>query len=118
MSFLYVLLYVIISSFSLILVKHSTYNKQPIVSVNEGVFRLNLSVALVVGIIMYLISFIIYIYLISKNDLGYIVPILTGLVYVIVFFASYFVFSELFSPIKIVGIFIIIVGVVILGLNR
>jgi multidrug transporter EmrE-like cation transporter len=63
-------------------------------------------------------SFLLYIYLISKNDLGFIIPLTTALVYVVVFIGSFFVFHEAFTMMKIMGIALIITGVIFLNLQR
>jgi len=84
----------------------------------DGYLKLNLSGVFILGILMFMISFFIYVYLISKNDLGYIVPILTAFVYISVFTASYFVFNEIFTPIKITAILLILMGVIVLSINK
>ena len=57
-------------------------------------------------------------YLISKFDLGYIIPLTTALVYVLIFFASFVIFKEAFTALKIVGIVLIVIGVLLLNLKK
>lgn len=67
---------------------------------------------------MYGISFLLYVYLISKHDLGYIIPVTAAFVYVIVFTASYFIFDETFTAAKIAGIVMILSGLIFLNLGK
>jgi multidrug transporter EmrE-like cation transporter len=71
-----------------------------------------------VGIALYGTSFLLYTFLISKYDLGYIIPLTTAFVYVLIFFASFFIFKELFTVFKITGIFLILMGIVLLNLKK
>lgn len=73
---------------------------------------------MIAGVSLYVISFVLYIHLISKNELGYIIPLTTALVYVLVFAASFFVFKESLTLTKIVGIGLILAGLTFLNLGR
>jgi EamA-like transporter family. len=72
----------------------------------------------IAGILFYGISFLLYIYLISKNDLGYIIPLTTAFVYIIIFVASFFVFRETFTIGKVLGIGLILGGVILLNISK
>lgn len=89
----------------------------PIAFVN-GKISLHLGLLTIIGVILYGVSFIIYVYLISKNDLGYIIPVATALVYIFIFTASFILFKETFTALKIVGICLIIGGLVLLNLVK
>ncbi len=78
----------------------------------------NISLLNMTGIALYGLSFLLYTYLISKYDLGYIIPLATALVYIIIFFASYLVFKESFTPVKIAGILLIVIGSILLNLKN
>ena len=78
----------------------------------------NLGFYTIGGVVLYGISFLLYVYLISKYDLGYIIPIATGLVYVLIFVASFVVFSEAFSMLKIFGIGLILIGLVLMNIAK
>lgn len=80
--------------------------------------QLHLNLSTVVGVALYGLSFIIYLYLLSKYDLGYIIPLTTALVYIVIFTASYFIFKEVFTPLKILGIVMILTGLVFLNLKK
>ena len=53
--------------------------KEFLVSVSTGVFSLHLSLISILGLVCYGISFFMYMFLISKFDMTYIVPVTTGI---------------------------------------
>ncbi len=116
MSKLLIIIYVVFTSLALIVLRLGSKDGAP-ASVVDGKLSLNINAQTVVGIILYAVSFVIYTYLISKFDLGYIVPITTALVYIIIFTASYFIFKETFTTIKVLGILLIVGGIILLNLG-
>lgn len=117
MSKLILILYVLATSLGLILLKLGTKTGLPIGFANNKL-HLNINIATVSGIILYGLSFVLYMWLISKNDLGYIIPLTTALVYIIIFFASYIIFKETFTVTKILGVTFIVSGLILLNFNR
>ncbi len=69
------------------------------------------------GLFLYGVSFILYTYLISKNELGFIIPLTTALVYILIFIASFVVFNESFTLQKILAITLILIGVILLSMK-
>lgn len=108
--------YVLATSSGLIIIKLSTTSGLPVAMI-DGRLSLNLNLLNVLGVGLYGISFIIYFYLISKFNIGYIIPLTTALVYILVFFASFIIFKESFSILKIVSIALIIAGVIMLNMS-
>lgn len=117
MSIILLISYVLSTSLGLILIKLGTAGGAPI-SIVENSLKFNLNLYVISGIILYGISFALYIYLISKFDLGFIIPLTTALVYSIIFLASFFIFHEAFTLIKIAAISLIIFGVILLNFSR
>jgi len=109
--------YALMSSLGLIFLKAGSQDGAPI-SFIDGKVHLNLGAYIIAGVLLYGLSFIIYTYLISKNDLGYIIPVSTALVYTFIFTASFLIFKEAFTAVKIVAICLIIGGVVLLNINK
>ena len=116
-SALTLILYAISSSAGLILLKIGSSSGAPIAIIN-GKISLNLDPYVIGGVVLYGLSFGIYTYLIAKNDLGYIVPVSTALIYTCIFLASFILFKEVFTAFKILGILLILSGVVLLNLNK
>lgn len=116
MAFLLILAYVIATSAALILLKLGSQSGS-LVAVTDGKFNLNLNLLSTGGLFFYGVSFLVYTYLISKFDLGYIIPLTTALVYVIIFIASYFIFKEPFTFVKILAIALILIGLGLLNIG-
>jgi multidrug transporter EmrE-like cation transporter len=111
------LLYSLVTSLGLVFIKLGTEDGMP-VKFLDGKLHFNLNFYAISGVLLYGLSFVLYMYLISKNDLGYIIPLTTALVYILIFVASYFIFHEVFTLTKIVGIVLIVAGLIFLNLNR
>jgi drug/metabolite transporter (DMT)-like permease len=116
-SNLLLIIYALTSTAGLVLIKLAGQNGAPI-SFVDGRLHLNFGPYAIIGIFLYGVSFLLYTYLISKNDLSYIIPISTALIYIGIFFASYFLFHEALTALKITGILLILGGVVLLHLSK
>jgi len=117
MANLILLIYAILSSLGLIFIKIGSENGAPI-SILDGKPHFNLGFYVIAGIVLYGLSFIVYTYLVSKNDLGYIIPVSTALVYIFIFAASFFIFKEVFTALKIVGVLLILGGVILMNIGK
>lgn len=109
-------LYVLLTSAGLIFMKLGSEHGPPL-SLAEGRLHSNLNAAVITGLLLYAVSFVVYVYLISKFDLGYIIPLLAGFVYLLVFSASYFVFKEAFTITKTLGICFILFGLMLINVK-
>ena len=117
MSIMLIITYVLSTSSGLILLKLGS-TASPLVSFTNHALKFNFNPCSVAGIALYGLSFILYTYLISKFDLGYIIPITTALVYIIIFVASFIIFRESFTILKIIAISLIILGVILLNIHK
>lgn len=116
-SKLIVAIYVFTTSLGLIFLKLGTTDRLPVRIIDSKPhFSMNFYTA--AGIFLYGASFLLYTYLISKNDLGFIIPLTTAFVYIVIFVASYFIFKESFTALKIAGITLIVMGLVLLNLKK
>src|SRR5579862_5371655 len=107
--------YVLAASLGLIALKLGSKSGAPLQMIS-GKLHLNLTPLVLVGIALYGTSFLLYTYLISKYDLGYIIPVTTGLIYIVIFTASFAVLHEVFTVAKIAGITVILLGLFLLNL--
>lgn len=117
MSIILLIAYVLSTSSGLILLKLGTTSGMPI-SFAKNAIKFNFNLYSIIGIFLYGLSFLLYIYLISKFDLGFIIPITTALVYILIFAASFLIFHEVFTVLKIIAISLIIFGVILLNFNK
>jgi drug/metabolite transporter (DMT)-like permease len=116
-SKLIIALYVITTCAALIILKLGADLGAP-VSIASGRIALNINWYTGLGILLYGISFILYTYLLTTYDLGYIIPVTASFVYIIIFFASVVIFKEAFTLIKVMGIGLILVGLTLLNLKK
>lgn len=111
------IIYALTSTAGLVLLKIGS-STGALVSFINGRIHFNLEVAAISGVVLYALSFALYTYLIAKNDLAYIIPVSTALVYIGIFLASFIIFKEAFTALKIVGIFLILGGVILLNIGK
>lgn len=116
-SLIPLIFYVLTTSAGLIVLKLSTSAGFPIAYVNDKL-QFNFNLLSVLGVFLYGVSFLLYFYLISKFDLGYIIPLTTALVYILIFIASFLIFHEVFTIAKIIGISLIIIGLIFLNTSK
>lgn len=109
-------LYALTTSSALIVLKLGS-KTGAIVAFEGGKLQLHLTLLSIVGTLLYGISFLIYTFLVAKYDLGFIIPLVTGLVYILIFVFSYFIFNESFSIVKVVAIGLILSGITILSIQ-
>ncbi len=117
MSNVILLLYVFATSFGLIVLKLGTRESSPTIGLASGL-PVNISWMTLLGILLYGISFLLYVYLISKYDLSYILPLTASLAYIVVFLASYFILKEPFTAAKVTGAFLIMFGLFFLNQGK
>ena len=117
MAKIIIALYVLATSAALVVLKVSSNHGAPL-QIIDGRAHFNLNWQTVLGICLYGLSFLLYTYLISKFDLGYIIPLTTALVYIIIFSASFIIFKEAFTVFKVIGIALIVVGLIFLNLKK
>jgi len=68
----------------------------------------------ILGIICYCLSFLTWMFLLSKQSLSTIYPLTMGIIYALVMVASVLVFHEQFTLYKIVGVVLIGLGILFL----
>lgn len=115
MSKIIIALYVLTTSAALIILKLGT--RPEVHSFHFGKLPLNINAYTLGGVLLYGVSFLFYVYLLSKYDLGYIIPLVTAFVYILIFSASFFIFNEVFTVLKTIGIALIVLGLIFLNLK-
>lgn len=105
------ILYVVLSSVGMVLIKKEGAN----VSINIGgsSFVSSFSWLFIIAILMYVISFFLWIYVLQIFPLTYISPMAYGLVYVCIALLSYYLLNEIIDLKMWIGCFLIILGVVV-----
>ena len=112
-----IVVYIILTIAGVILFKLGT-QKDFLVSIATGVFTLKISLMSIIGLVCYLCSFLMYMFLISKFDLTYIVPVTTGIVQVATFVLAIMIFKESVTVSKVVATGLILMGVILLNIKK
>lgn len=108
MSYIMVLFSVILGAIGQILMKIGT------TKIQISIINLFTNPHILSGLSLYALSAIIWIFAISKVQLSVAYP-MAALGYVVVFILSYFLLGESIPIIRIIGLFTIIIGVVIIA---
>lgn len=116
-SVILLFVYVICSALGLTLLKLGM-NNGLLFSVNAGAFEIKFHILLILGAILYVISFILNMAVMSKLNLSYFYPISAGLIYIAIAIFSILILKERISSIQIIGMLIILFGVVIMNLHK
>lgn len=79
----------------------------------ESIIKVFFSINIIIGIIFYICSMLLFFYMLSNFKLSVIVP-LTSLTYIFNLIAAYLIFHEKVSFLHLIGTLIIIIGIIIL----
>lgn len=110
-------LYAAVSASALTLVKLGT-NKAMSFRMERGTLNIQINVFVIVGLFMYIASFILGIIAVSKTNLNIFYPTSAGLAYILVCLLSYYLLKESITINQFVGIVIILCGVILMNIKR
>lgn len=107
------ILYIIFTVMGLIMMKVSG---QPIkFGINEGLVYFNISAKMILALIFYASSFLLWTGIVVKNDLSFIVPFSSAIVNILSVVLGIYIFHESISIYKTIGILLAIFGVVLMN---
>lgn len=116
MKYLIMLVYVVFSAGGIVCFKLGS--KQALeVSLTSSIFSITLSWISILGICLYVCSFLIYMGLVSKYDLSYLIPVISGAVYIVTLLAAIIIFKENIQFYQIIGILFVLVGMVLMNIK-
>ncbi|HBP63843.1 MAG TPA: hypothetical protein DD730_06145 [Desulfosporosinus sp.] len=116
MQWLIMTVYLLLSASGLILFKLGS-EIGVAMSITSRVFSLKIGWISLLGIVCYGCSFLIYLGLVSKLNLSYLVPVTTGIMYVLILVASAVIFKESITLNNILGCILVLAGVVLINVN-
>ena len=108
-------LYLLLAATGMILIK-SGHNAGGILTI--PLINIVLSARIIVGILFYGLSFLVFTFYVSKLSIGLVIPILSGLNSVIMVFIGCIIFEEYITTGQYVGIALIVVGTVLVGIFK
>ena len=93
------------------------FQKQPLSFKLDTLVSLMINPYILFGISFYVLSMLIFFYLLSNYALSMIIP-LTAMTYLFNMLLAFIVFKESFDMYKIIGIIIIVCGIIVLSKSR
>lgn len=73
---------------------------------------------LFLGMILYAVSFFLYVFILSKLQLNVVYPVATGTILICITLASYWLFKETLTALQVGGIGFILIGIVLVLLPQ
>ncbi len=84
---------------------------------NQGTLSFSINVISLLGLVCYILSFLVFTSIVVKFDLSYIVPLTSGVVQVLTLVSGFIIFKENISIKGIIGAILIIMGIVIMNIK-
>ena len=106
------IIYVFLSSAGLVLFKLGSSSLN--IQLQQTIFSMNISL---ISLFCYLISFILWMLIISRSDVSYIVPLGVACTNIAILIASNLILKETITTNALIGAVVIIVGIVIMNLK-
>ena len=110
-----VLIYVILTILGLILMKLG--QNTGTISVNQGDVLFSINYISLLGLISYILSFLLYTRIIVNFNLSFIVPVTAGIVQLLTLGLGIILFNENISKFSIIGVTLVIAGIVIMNIK-
>ncbi|RKZ89711.1 MAG: hypothetical protein DRR19_11245 [Candidatus Parabeggiatoa sp. nov. 1] len=111
--FMLIGIYVVLNSCGQLLIKMGTLEMNGVASVYDL-----LNFKLIVGIGLFGMSFLTWIYIVSKNNLSYAFPFAMGLGYVAVILLSLLVLKEKATYLQMTGMSLVWMGIILMSLHN
>ena len=109
-------LYLLCSVGGLVLFKLGT--SYPAIGWLEALTHLKFSLLSLCGCCCYVVSFLLYLFLVSRSELSILFPVATGISCILVLVASAFILKETVSPMNWIGAIVIVIGILLVNLGR
>lgn len=115
---LYVLfvLYIVCSALGLLLIKAGGQDLS--LGVQQGVFHLNINLKMLLGMVFYVCSFLLFTFIVPKFDLTYIYPVAAGILYVVITVVGILFLKEKLTMWQVAGLVLILLGVVAINIKK
>lgn len=111
-----IFLYLICTVSGILLVKLG--GKGTEINISSGIMHMNINLLILLGLLLYLVSFLLWIVILKRNELSYIIALTTGISYLLIMISSVAFLNEKFTFYKIVGAVIILIGVMFINIGK
>lgn len=113
---IYIIAYLFFSTFGLMLLK-SSMSGVDVSSISEYI-KLFCNFRFLVGFCFYVISFLVWLVLLSKKELSFIYPVVIGLSYVSIMVMASLILKESFTVAKLMGVIVVGIGVILIFVQK
>lgn len=110
-SYLLLIVYIFASSLGMVLIKKGGNISR--VSIGKSDFSVQISWLFLIGIIFYVLSFILWVVILQLFPLTYISPVAYGLVFIAIAIFSYVILDTKITKMQLISAFLIILGIII-----
>lgn len=117
MQILLVIIYLMLTVSGLILYKLGA-NQEFLFTVTNGIFNIKMSIISLIGLLCYIGSFLIYLFILPKFNLSYIMPIMSAISYIGIFVLSILILKEKVTTYGVIGSIIILIGILIMNFDK
>lgn len=108
-SYLILAIYILASSLGMVLIKKGGSSSKFVI--NKSDLGIQISWIFILGIMLYILSFLLWIYILQQFQLTYISPVAYGLSFIFIALFSYLILKSPISKIQIVSALLIISGI-------
>lgn len=116
MDKLFITIYLALTVSGLTLVKLGSHGAA-LLSKNGDKLVWNIGPLVILGLFSYGLSFLLFMWLVSRFQLSFLIPLTTALVQVLIFIIAVTLFKESFTLIKLLAFVLIVIGVVLLQIK-
>lgn len=109
-------LYIFLSALGLTLIKMGSSNVS--FQLLSGIFNFKLDIKLILGMICYIVSFLLFMVMMPKFDLSYIYPVAAGALYIVIAIFAVFLLGEKISTAEWIGMIFILVGIIFMSSGK
>lgn len=116
MGIILILVYAIISAFGMVLLRIGSVQSN--LSFVQGNLNMSISTVLMIGFVLYVITFFLWLVILQKFNLTYVSPVAYGIAFIMICIISYFLLGETISGIQYCGVVLVIIGVIIISFSK
>ena len=117
MQIVSILIYAALSVAGLTLVKLGSSSPLTL-TIGQAGFSLGVGWITLLGLVLYIVSFLVYMTLVAKYSLTYLTPVSSGLVYILTMVVSLCILKEQVTPMQWGGWCLILVGVLLMNIKK
>lgn len=108
-------MYIILTISGLILMKYGQNTGS--IAIEQGSILFSINWISFLGLVSYILSFLLYTKIVVKFDLSFIIPVTAGIVQVLTLVFGIVLFKESITLLSIIGVALVIIGIVLMNIK-